>query len=558
MMRNFLQQGKVFLLKRQSNILSAATVISLFYGLSMLLGLLRDRLLIGHFYGCCSKELDVYLAAFRLPDTIFQLLVIGALSAAFIPVFSEHLLKDKREAFGLASSFINLLVVIFFVLAGLIFIFARPISIMITGNFSLSQIDLMVGLTRLMLFAQFFFLLSNFLTGIIQSHERFLVPAISPVVYNLGIIIGIVFLSPIFGIYGPAIGVVLGALLHFLVQLPLLINLGGSWRPSFDFKHPGVREIGKLMLPRTLALAVSQVEASVTLFLATSLISGSLTIFYLASNLMQLPIRLVGIPLGQATLPALSLKRRENFDQFQKILLTSLWQIVYLVLPATAILLVLRVPVVRLAFGARGFPWAATVLTAQTLAIFSIAIIAQACIQLLIRGFYALHNTKKPLLIGLVSVVLNVVLSIWLTFDLGWGVLGLATATSIASLLQVILLFIYLDRLVKFNKKTLLFPFLKMGLAAIATAFFLWIPMRILDRFILDTTRTINLAILTATATLVGMGVYLFFSWVLKIEELDVFVGLARRVSQWRKVLRESEVLQETEEILQPAGRPQS
>lgn len=552
MIKNFLENGKVILFKRQTNILSAAFVIAVFYGASMLLGILRDRLLVSHFYSCCRSDLDVYWAAFRMPDALFQLLVIGALSAAFIPVFSEYLMRSKKEAFEIASSLINLLTLIFVVLASLVFIFARPLSEMITGNFSPSQIDTMTNLTRIMLLAQLFFLLSNFLTGIIQSHQRFLVPALSPLVYNLGIIAGIILLSPFLGIYGPTVGVVLGALFHLLIQLPLVLKLGGSYRFSLNFRHPGVREVGRLMLPRTLALAVSQIEATVALFLATSLTAGSLTIFYLATHLMQLPVRLVGIPVGQATLPVLSQKRSEDLEEFRKIVLSSFYQILYLVLPATAILLVLRVPVVRIAFGARGFPWSATLLTAQALAVFSLAIIAQALVQLLIRGFYALHDTKTPLFIGISSVLVNVFLSIWLTFNLGWGILGLATASSIAGFLQVVLLFLWLDKQVGFRKKDLVLPFLKIGIATLMTAFFLWIPMRVLDQYILDTTKTVNLVILTFLATLVGLLVYVVFSWLLKIEELSIFLSLIKRVGQWRTVL------QGTEEILEPQMRVQN
>lgn len=551
MIKNFLKNGKIIFLRRQTNILSAALVISLLYGTSMLLGILRDRLLVSRFYACCPGDLDVYWAAFRLPDTIFQLLVIGALSAAFIPVFSEYLLKDRKEAYLVASSLINILTLVFLVLTGLVFIFARPLSELITGAFSSNQIDLMVNLTRIMLAAQLFFLFSNFLTGIIQSHQRFIVPALSPVVYNLGIILGITFGAPVLGIYGPTIGVVFGAFLHFLIQFPLGLRLGLFWRPFFDFRHAGVREVARLMLPRSLALAADQIEASVALFLATSLTAGSLTIFYLAQHLMQLPVRLVGVPIGQATLPVLSQKKEGEIEEFKRIFLASFWQIFYFVLPVTALLLILRIPIVRLAFGAKGFPWSATILTGRALALFSLAIVAQAAIQLLIRGFYAFHDTKTPLFIGVVSVICNIFLSVFLSFFLGWGILGLAVAASLASFLQVGLLLFYLNRRVHFNGRALWVPFLKMSAATFATAVFLWVPMRLLDQFIFDTTRTVNLLILTIIASLVGLLVYLALSWVFRIEELKTALVLLRKIGQWRQILAESE------EILEPPIRSQ-
>lgn len=552
MFKRFLKNGQAIFSRPQTNIISAAFIIALLYGTSMILGILRDRLLISRFYACCSHDLDVYWAAFRLPDMIFQLLVLGALSAAFIPVFTEYLLKDKKEAYHIASSLINLLSVIYLSLTLFVFIFAYPLSETITGSFSSKQIDLMVQLTRFMLIAQFFFLLSNFMTGIIQSHQRFLVPALSPILYNLGIIIGIFFLSSSFGIYGPTFGVVIGAFMHFLVQLPLVLKLGSPFSFSFDWHHPGVKEVAKLMLPRTLSLAVVQIESTVDLFLATSLAAGSLTIFYLASHLMQLPVRLVGIPIGQASLPLLAQKRENNHTEFKEVFLSSLRQIFYLVLPATVILLVLRIPVVRLAFGAKGFPWLATVMTGRALAIFSLAIIAQAAIQLLVRGFYALHDTRTPLMVGVMSVVINVALSIFLTFKLSWGILGLATATSMSSFLQVILLFWLLDKKINFDKKMLFNSLFKILLATCATGIFLWIPMRILDQFIFDTTRTLNLAVLTVVVTVLGLTVYFIFSNLLKIEELSIFWNLIKRIGQWKKILVESD------EILEPQIRSQN
>lgn len=518
----------------------------------MILGIFRDRLLVSRFYACCRQDLDAYWAAFRLPDIIFQLLVIGALSAAFIPIFSEYLLKNKKEAYHIASSLINILVLVFFVLTILLFVFARPLSELITGAFLPEQIDLMVNLTRIMLLAQFFFLLSNFLTGIIQSHQRFILPALSPVLYNLGIIFGILLGAPSLGIYAPAIGVVLGAFLHFLIQLPLALKLGISYHFSADLHHSGVRETGKLMLPRSLALMADQIEASVALFLATSLTAGSLTIFYLAQHLMQLPVRLVGIPIGQATFPVLAQKRAGELEEFKRIFLSSLWQILYFVLPVTAMLVVLRIPIVRLAFGAKGFPWEATLLTGRVLALFSLAILAQAVVQLLVRGFYAFHDTKTPLFIGLLAVVINISLSALLIFVFSWGILGLATAASLAGFLQASLLIFYLNRRVNFEKEKLWKPLFKMGLATMATAISLWVPMRLLDRFIFDTTRTVNLFVLTVIAVLVGLVVYLTASWLLRVEELKTFVALLKRIGQWRKILAESE------EIIEPQIRSES
>lgn len=550
MFRKLWQNGKIIFSRKQTNILSAALVIMATYGVSMVLGILRERLLVTKFFACCRPSLDVYYAAFRLPDMVFQLVAIGALSAAFIPVFSDYLEKKDSQTYRFSSSVINHLLLFFLILAVIIFVFSRPLSQAITGSFTPNQIQLMAQMTRVMLFAQILFLVSNFLSATIQSHQRFLVPALSPITYNLGIILAILFLTPFWGVWAPVFGVVLGAIFHLFIQIPLAFKLGFTYTFVLDRKIPGVVEVFRLMLPRTLALAVYQIEATVAVFLATSLSPGSLTMFYLAQRLMDLPVRIFGTPIGQAALPTLSSQiAKGHLKDFQKTLISSLNQILYLALPAMVIILILRVPLVRLAYGAKSFPWQATILTAKTVGIFSLAIFSQAATQLLVRSFYALHNTKTPLSIGSFSVALNVSLALLLTFKLGWGILGLAAATSISSASHAFLLFCFLVRKIpEILDKNLIFNWLKMGVATFFTAVFLWLPMRLLDKFILDTTRTINLLILTIITGLVGFSVYLLLSLVLKIPEVFAFTQLARRLGQWQAVLKKSE------EVLSPSS----
>lgn len=557
-MRNFLEKSGILLFRRQTNILSAAFVLMVAVGLSSLLGIYRDRLLYSHFYACCSVDLDAYLAAFRIPDMIFQLVVLGALSSAFIPVFSDLLDKDKTEAYATASSFINLLGLIFLGLAVVIFIFTPQISSLITASFTLHQEVLMSSLTRIMLIAQFFFLMSNFTTAILQTHQRFLLPALSPLIYNLSIILGIVFVSPTLGIYAPAVGVVVGALLHFLIQLPLAKRLGFTYRPRINIKLPGVRTIGKLMFPRTISLAVTQIELTVSLFLATSLASGSLAIFNLAQNLMSLPVRLIGTTIGQATLPALARDfTKKDFTQVKAVFIDSLLQLMYLAMPASSILLVLRIPVVRIAFGAKTFPWQATLLTGRVLLFFFLAIFTQAATQLIIRAFYAIHNTKTPLAISAVSVATNISLAVLLTFRLNWGVVGLAAANSVASLLQAFLLLIFLDhQLGRFNRRELFLPLFKIFFASALCAVFLWLPMHFLDQYLLDTTRTINLILLTTIASIIGILVYILLSVVMGIKQLGAFVSLFRRVGKWREILSESHEVVEPSTTSQATAQP--
>ncbi len=550
MVSRFLKNSQQFLTRKQSSILSAASVLMIAVFFSRLLGLLRDRFLAGAFFNPNTAwQLDVYFAAFRLPDTIFQLLVVGALSAAFIPVFSEALVKNKKQAWQTASTVITIGFVLFLVMGFLLIFFAQPLSKLIAPTFSLKELTLMVKLTRLLIIAQAGFLVSNFVTGILQSYQFFLVPALAPIAYNLGIIFGILVLSPFVGIYGPVLGVIIGAFLHLGVQLPLLKSLGFKFKLSFDFKNSHVKRIGKLMLPRTLALAVTQIELTVAVFIATSLSAGSLSIFYFAQHLNALPVGLFGATIGQAALPSLSRvsHQSQSLDKFKTLITSSLNQVFYLSLPASMILLILRIPVVRLAFGARGFPWQATLLTGQVVALFAISVFAQAAIQILVRGFYALNNTKTPLFLGALSVTLNVILSFTMVYKLSLGVRGLALAISLASFLNASLLFFFLNRLINgFSMPSLVIPFIKMSFATLITGFALWIPLRLLDRFILNTAKTIQLIILVAIVTITGMSAYLLLSKILKIKELNSFIRLLKRLTNFKHFYSQSKSVLES------------
>lgn len=549
--------GKKILSRRQTSILSAAFILGVAFTLSAFLGILRDRFLYAKFYSCCSATLDAYNAAFRLPDIIFRLLVIGALSAAFVPVFTDYLSRQPSVAYRLARAVATLLVLIFLVLAGLVFIFAPSLCRFIAAGFSSTQINLMASLTRLMLLAQFFFLLSNLLTGILQAKGRFLVPALSPLVYNLGIIFGIEFLSPFWGIFGPALGVVLGAFLHFLIQFPLVRLLGFRLKPEFNFKLTGVKRVLKLTLPRTLSLGLSEIESTVILFLASSLPAGSLSLLYLAQHLGQLPSRLFGATIGQAALPSLSRlyalgKKRE----FLGVFLDSLFQALFLTLPVAVFILVLRIPFVRLAFGARQFPWKATLITGQVLAFLAPAVVAQTIIQILTRGFYSLQDTKTPFWTAIVSLMVVIGVSSWGVYRANWGILALVSAVSLAALFQAGILFVL------FARKIGGFPwrksgefFGKTGLASLVAGFFAWFLMRFLDRFCFDTSRVVGLIALTVISLIGGGGIYLLLAVFLKIKQVKDYWLLLKKTASLRKMIVFSQKqIKEQPELLEPSG----
>lgn len=526
--------------KSQTSILSAAFVIATMVATSRVLGLVRDRLLTARF---TTDELGVYFAAFRIPNFIFEMLAMGAISVAFIPVFTAYISQGKKEeAYKIASSVINLSVVFFTVLFIIFFALTPQISKLITPGFNEQEIALMVSFTRTILFFQVVpLLIGNFLTGVLQSFKQFLVPAMAPVVYNIGIIIGIIFLTPAIGLYSPVIGVVIGAVLFFLIQIPFVFYLGYRHSFSIDIKNRGVRQIGRLMLPRTIGIAASQIDSTVDLILASLLGTRSITIFYLAQHLQFLPVGLFGLAIAQAALPNLSENSaKENLTAFKKSFLASFHQILFLIFPVSVFFIVLRIPIVRLVFGAGRFDWPATVLTGKTLAYFSISLFAQGIIHLLARAFYAMHDSKTPVIIAVFSILVNVVFSIIFVRLLNLPVWSLALSTTIASLVNGFFLLVLLDMKVKgFDKIKLIAPFAKIVVASAATAVFLYVPMKLFDQLVFDTTRTFNLILLTGTASFIGFSVYLFLAWFLNIEEVMIFFNFAKKLVKVKDILIE-------------------
>ena len=544
MVQKLLSRSQDLLNRKSSSILSAATIIAASFLLSAFLGLIRNRLLAARFFGGLEGDLDVYFAAFIIPDTVFQLLVVGAVSAAFIPIYQGYLKKSLKKANFMANVALTTVTSILLLITLLIFIFARPLSVLLS-RFSGSQLDLMVNLIRLMSLAQIFFTFSSFLTGVLQAHRRFLVPAIAPLFYNTGTILGILLLTPTFGIYSAAIGVVFGSILHVLVQLPSAFHAGYFPKIHFRLRHKGVLHMLRLMPPRTLSLALIQIERIVSLNLASALAAGSFTIFNFARQVYVLPISLFGVSLGQASFPTLA-EEANGKDQtkFASTLGKTILQIFFFCFPAAILILILRIPIVRLIFGARNFPWEATLLTGKALAIFSISIAPQAAVQLLARAFYAKKDTRTPLIINVITLVVFVITSYVFTLGLGWGVLGMSFAMTVSNLLNfAVLYFVMSSRLPSLGVSLEL---LKIFFVSVLTAFSLWIPMRLLDRFVFDTTRTVPLLILTATVSLIGLAVYFWLAYLLKVKQFTDVSKLVRKLGNWRQVLVETDEVLET------------
>lgn len=532
MIQTWFKNGKLFLGSKQGSILSAAVVMMMATLASALLGFIRERMLNASF---TQDELGVYTAAFRLPDLLFDISVMGILFTAFIPIFTHTVVaRSKDIAFAFTSRLINISCLVVGSLVLLLVIFADPISHLIVPGFNPGERALMVFYTRIILIGQVVpLLVGNYFIGILQSFQYFIIPAIAPIVYNLGIICGILFLAPLYGLTGVIGGVVLGSLLFLVIEIPLIYRVG--YRHKFYIKPDReVKETFKLMLPRTIGLSLSQIAITADLILSSILGARAVRIFYLAQLLHYQPVRIFGMTFAHAALPLLSTEAaRKDMNAFKKLLLASLHQILFFVLPLSVMLAVLRTPLVRIVFGAEKFDWQATVVTGQTLSLFAISIFAECIALLFTRAFYALHDTKTPVLISVVSIIVNIVCSVVFIFYWKLPVWALALSASLAAILSFLLLFVFLSQKIGgFDWRPLLLPPLKMVIASLIAGVFLYIPMKLLDQLIFDTTRFLPLLMLTGVATVSGLSVYVFLAWFLDIEEVMTFFKILQKVKR--------------------------
>ena len=427
------------IISRRSSVFEATVILAVASLVSRLFGLIRDRTLAAHFGA--GDVLDAYFAAFKIPDLIFNLLILGALSSAFIPVFTEYIKRNgKDEAWSLVNSLMNFGIIVLTGILLLIVVFAPYLAQFIVPGFEPDKQVMVATLMRIMLLSPLFFGLSNLAGGVLNSFKNFLVYATAPIVYNLGIIAGVIFLVPIFGYIGLAYGVVLGAFLHMLIQLPSVFALGYKYRMHINLKHPALRQIALLMIPRTLGIAAQQISTLVNTIIASTLAVGSIAVLNLADNLYSLPISIFGISFAIAVFPTLAERYTlKQPGEFKQDFVQTLRQILYFIVPTMMIYWLLRAQIVRLVLGSGQFGWEDTRFTVSVLAFFTFGMAAQAIIPLLARSFYALQDTKTPFYTGLMAVVINIIGALVLIKYL--AVVGLALAISISAIFNALVLF---------------------------------------------------------------------------------------------------------------------
>lgn len=398
-------RGIRFLNREIANVHAAALLVGAAGLASRALGVMRDRLLAGHFGA--GRELDIYVAAFQIPDFLFTLFLLGAASAAIIPVLTATEEKSPAAARRFVEELGTLFVVVSCLTAIAAFYAAPAIAALVTPGFSGGDRVLVVILTRIMLVSPILLGLSNIISSVLQAHRRFLAYALSSVFYNLGIIIGILFFLPRWGLSGLGLGVVLGALLHAAVQAPTLWSLGFSvpfsvtgLRSVFSLS-PALRRVLVLSVPRVIAISATNIAGIALIAIASTLASGSIVMYRFADNLRFVPIGLFGVSFAVAAFPGLSLAGAGgHHKKFLDLFRGTARSVLFWVLPLSVLFYVLRAQIVRVALGAGRFDWQDTRLTAALLGVLAVVIVTDSLSVLAVRSFYALGNTRTPFFIN--------------------------------------------------------------------------------------------------------------------------------------------------------------
>lgn len=514
------------------SLIFSAVPISLSFFLSRILGLLRDRLFASRFGA--GPELDAYFAAYRIPDIIFNLLVLGTLTAAFLPVFSTYLAKGekgKKEAFDIARSLFTITILLMTAFAVVLFFLAPQLVKIIAPGFDGERARLMIILSRIMLLQPILLGASNIVGSILTSFNRFIAYAAAPVLYNLGIILGVLFLVPKMGIQGIAWGVILGAVLHLLVQVPSSLKVGFNFWPKFLWKNEGLGQIGRMVGPRMVSLAAGQIESLIVTTIGSLYAAGTIAVYSLAGNLQSVPIGLIGTSFAVAIFPKLSISAAKNSREvFVDSLVRTMRLIIYYVLPFSVAMLLLRAQIVRVFLGTGKFSWTDTELTLTVLGVLVLSVFSESLLQLLARAFFSLQDTKTPMISTVVGIVANIVGATILGRH--FGVAGLAMSFSISSIIQfLILLTIIHHRLDGLRDKEFLQSVLKICLATLlsgATIQVLKYPVAAVVN--MQTFLGIFTQLVAASAG--GALVFLAASKLLKLEEFDLMASAVKNFSR--------------------------
>ena len=522
----------------RSLVFRAAGLVAALALVSRVLGLLRE-IVVRQYLGVTTVEATAFDIASRFPEAIFLIVAGGAIGSAFIPTFAAYISRDDEAgSWRLFSAVINLVTVAMTVISLLVMVFAAPFVTFFYADIIAQEpalLPLTVSLMRIMLLSPIIFGVSGIIMAALNARQHFLLPAVAPSVYNVGIIAGGAAGAALGGgdpratAYGLAWGTVAGALGHLLVQLPGLRGLRARYSPVLTVRDPGVRQVLRLMAPRVLGLSFSEVNKFVILYLTGTMALGTLPALNAAFRILIMPQGILGQALGIAAFPTLAaLAARTAHREMRDILSDSLRLVLFLGLPATVLLVLLAEPYITILFQRGLFDAEATDLVSAALVFYAVGLIALTALEVVARAFYALSDTLTPVLAGGLQILAMWGLSLWLrdvVFPaLGWRPLGgLALGFSLSNILEVgLLLWLLRGRMGGLNGRSILSSMLRMGAAALAmgaaiAAVLFWLPGD-----------AIWARALVGTAA--GSLVYLGACWLLRVEEWQQVRGYLMRL----------------------------
>ena len=540
-MRHFKFKSVVQLANMKLSVKSAAVILASSTLISALLGLFRDRLLNSYYLGTYPTGIDAYTAAFTIPDFMFFILTSGALAVSFIPVFNQRLATgNKKSAWELSSSLLNLLAILTLITSVLIMVFADPlIRYIVSPGLDESGMILAINMTRVIAINPFLFSIATVLTSVQQAVGRFVFYAFAPAIYNIGIIIGITWFTnginlfgvQIFegGIMGVALGVILGAVMQLIVALIGLFGLGMDYEFKIYWKNQGFRSILKLLPARSLDQGIDYVNGIVNTNLSSRMGAGAVRSFNQATSLHQMPINLIGVAISTAFFPKLteqlgSGEKRDFYETFRQALRTIVW----ITLPVAIITFFTRGYVVSFIsnIGNNDSNWT----IASILGTLVIAIFARSVFHIASRGFYAFQDTKTPFIVSIVAIGLTIALSVWF-YLLGWGVDGLGMAQSIGALIEIIILLAILQKRSDHKILDSVFwrAFFRMLFATIITGCVAFSLTKFIPLMATDTSLVITIPKFLLIAIL-SMGAYLVASYFLDLKEAKPVLHYIKKI----------------------------
>lgn len=530
------------ILSFESKTINAAAFLLFLSALgSRILGLLRDGLLAGYFGG--GRELDIYFAAFRIPDFIYNIFIGGGVALVFLPLFAQYYTQNRERAWKVANLLLNTFLLFLFICVILSFFLAPYLSKLIAPGFNQTERSILVSLMRILLLSPIFFGGASLFSGIVQYFHRFLVYAIAPLIYNISIILAIVLFAEKFGVFGVSFGVIFGAFLYFLILFITAKICGFKWRGTFNLYAPVLKKTFFLIVPRMIASAAQQINLIVVTAIASTLSKGSIAVFNFANNLQYIPVGLIATPFALAAFPTFSrLISTNNHREFQEKLSSTISKILFFVVPFSVMLFILRAQIVRLVLGSLGtqrFDWMATRLTAASLGAFCFGIFAVSLIPLLARAFFSLQDTKTPAIVSIITVLANILLAFLFVyliqnmegvkqalikiFDLeginNISVIGLPIAFSLTAVLQAfILIFLLARKIGDFGIKGIIASVKRIAFASLLLGLNTYFFLRVFEFF--NNRTVLGLLAQTIIAGLIGILIYFFLAWFMRFPEI--------------------------------------